>query len=441
LSYFQNPSFAWRLLVIKKSGDSWARAVVFVVTLELTSSDLTTSLGPYIHWIVTALAIILLFFYGFMKSLQPRGAPEKFTAVGFRRGFPATVPAVLFLFAVCVPVVYGAALTPALVGLGKLAAILLAGLLMIAARVRLALSAFYGLLWAVWINFALLLIGILTGGPTGGMMAPGRWGTVLNFPGALWRLAMTAWMYAIYLMIKRFSVRYFALFLVSTILVFMDGARTALLILGFGTIYLIVILGMETGSFRKTMMTGLLGGVALVAFFGILGSNLLQREGIIARTSDTMTSVTASGSGGLEVADYARFTMLQTVLAAIQDHPVLGTGIGSTTIETPVGPMVVHMTYLQIWADLGLPGLFAYVWLVWGWLPWLPMALRRIRTLQDDQWRAIYYNAIFLLFVFGLAGLFHPLSTEWAQWLPFIVPYALLWHVVCLRPRTNEMHA
>jgi O-antigen ligase len=348
---------------------------------------------------------------------------------------------VLFLFTVCVPVVYGAALTPALVGFGKLTAILLVGLPVLATRVRLAMSAFYGLLGAVWINFALLLIGMLAGGTAVGMMSPGRWGTILNFPGALWRLATTAWMYAIYLMIKRFSVRYFGLFLVSTILVFMDGARTALLMLCFGIVYLIAILGMEAGRFRKILVSGLASGIALCAFFAILGTSFLQGEGALARISTTVMSVAASGSDGLEVADYTRFTMLQTVLAAIRDHPVLGTGIGSTTIETPVGPMVVHMTYLQVWADLGLPGLFAYVWLVWGWLPWLPMAMRRIRALRDDQSRAIYYNAIFLLFVFGLAGLFHPLSTEWAQWLPFIVPYALLWHVLCLKPQTKEMHA
>jgi O-antigen ligase len=425
----------------KKSGDSWARAVVFVVTLELTSSDLTVSTGAYIQWIVTALAIILLFPYGFRELLLPRRATAESAARVSLRRFPPTVPSVLFLFTVCVPVVYGAALTPALVGFGKLTAILLVGLPVLATRVRLAMSAFYGLLGAVWINFALLLIGMLAGGTAVGMMSPGRWGTILNFPGALWRLATTAWMYAIYLMIKRFSVRYFGLFLVSTILVFMDGARTALLMLCFGIVYLIAILGMEAGRFRKILVSGLASGIALCAFFAILGTSFLQGEGALARISTTVMSVAASGSDGLEVADYTRFTMLQTVLAAIRDHPVLGTGIGSTTIETPVGPMVVHMTYLQVWADLGLPGLFAYVWLVWGWLPWLPMAMRRIRALRDDQSRAIYYNAIFLLFVFGLAGLFHPLSTEWAQWLPFIVPYALLWHVLCLKPQTKEMHA
>jgi O-antigen ligase len=117
---------------------------------------------------------------------------------------------------------------------------------------------------------------------------------------------------------------------------------------------------------------------------------------------------------------------------------VMGTGFLSTRTETPAGPMVVHNTYLQVWADLGLLGVVSYVWLVFGWMAWLPKALRRIRALSDDQQRAIYYNAIFLLFVFDLTGFLHPLSTEWAQWIPFLVPYSLLWHLVGREPQMGE---
>jgi len=82
-----------------------------------------------------------------------------------------------------------------------------------------------------------------------------------------------------------------------------------------------------------------------------------------------------------------------------------------------------------VWADLGLLGLVAYVWLVWGWLWWAPRVLERIRCSADPEWRAIHYNALFLLLFYALAAFFHPLSTEWSEWVIFIIPYALVWNL------------
>jgi O-antigen ligase len=425
---------------LKMRRNSWTGAVVLVFTLVLTSSDLHQSINNYFDWIVTALAMILLLPYSIHESLLTSRTTEQQEEQEAGKSWwaaPTQLPAALFLASICISGIYSTDITATMVGLGKLAVILLLGLPAITARARIARIAFYGLLVAVWINSAIMLGGMLAGGLTYGMVSPGRWGNILNYPGALWRLAITAWMFSAYLVIRRHSLRYVFLLIVSTLLVFLDGARTSFLLLGLGIVYLLAILGMEARRFWKTMITAQIAAVALVGIFIIVAPELSQQQNALARLSSTVSSL---ASGGADNADMARSSMLKVATDAIQEHPVMGTGFTSTKDETPIGPMVVHITYLQVWADLGLLGFVSYLWMVWGWIPWIPTALRRIRALPDDRERALYYNAIFLLFVFDVAGFFHPLSTEWAQWIPFLVPYSLLWHIVRFRPQIGEVY-
>jgi O-antigen ligase len=133
--------------------------------------------------------------------------------------------------------------------------------------------------------------------------------------------------------------------------------------------------------------------------------------------------------------------MLQTAINAIDDHPLLGTGINTTTTDTSIGPMVVHNTYLQVWADLGMIGLLSYLWIVSGWIFWFPRVLSKIRTLTNIKEQALYYNAIFILCFFAISGLFHPLSTEWSEWIVYIVPYALFWEILRSKQNVRLLYA
>ncbi len=139
--------------------------------------------------------------------------------------------------------------------------------------------------------------------------------------------------------------------------------------------------------------------------------------------------------------------MLLDVVEAIRDHPLLGTGIGTTKSDTIDGTMIIHMTYLEVWADLGLLGFAAYIWLMLSWIPLVPTVLRRVRVLSDPARRALYYNALFLLFVYGVSGFLHPISTEWSEWIVFIIPYALVWEIARSKdilppkPQVLEAHA
>ena len=92
-----------------------------------------------------------------------------------------------------------------------------------------------------------------------------------------------------------------------------------------------------------------------------------------------------------------------------------------TRVSTEAGPMSVHMTYLQIWADLGIFGLLAYLWVTCGWAPQLRRAFLAVRSIGSAEERAIYYNAVFILMFFVFSGFFHPVSTEWSEWIAFAI--------------------
>jgi hypothetical protein len=334
--------------------------------------------------------------------------------------------------AVCVPIFYGAAVVYSLIEAAKIALIVLAGLTVFTGNRNLARYAFRGFIISVWLNAALLMGGLL-GYDSATIMALDRWGTALSYLGSLWRGGITVWFYAAYLLAARPSWGPLALLLASTFVVYMDGARTAILILFAGALYLVLVLAAESGRLRRALLIGVSGvvllGVAL-AMSGILrGEPEGAPEGVLQRVAAVAGGLQEGGFGGLEVSDEARFLMLYDAVTAIRSHPVLGSGILTTTTESIVGPQAIHMTYLQVWADLGVLGLAAYIWLVWGWIGRAPAALRRIRAMSDPVERALHHNAVFLLLVFGLIGFFHPLSTEWSEWILFLVAYAIFWSI------------
>jgi O-antigen ligase len=401
------------------SQETWVGHVILAWVVTVLAADLKVSVDAHIHWAITAFAALLILPY--------------LNRVGWKVKFPARTPAWILIIAVCVPVLYGASVMHSLIEAAKIAAILLLALSIFVARSRLTHWAFRGFVVAVFLNLILLVGGFLGFG-SAEIMALDRWGTILNYPGSLWRAAITVWVFAAYLSIKQRSFVSLALMTASSVLVYADGARTGILILLAGALFLVFVLSAEAGRLRRALMVSGVGiglVVLAVAFSGIVSAEPDNKpEGVLERVAQLSASVEEGGYEGLQTADVIRFQMLQDVVAAIRSHPLLGTGIETTTTETYVGPMAVHMTYLQVWADLGALGLIAYVWLVWGWIGSMPSALRTIRSFSDPARRAIYYNALFLLLVYALIGFFHPLSTEWSEWIMFVVPYALVYEVI-----------
>jgi hypothetical protein len=414
----------------------WAGRVVMFWAVAVLASDLKQNINLHIHWVVSALAAGLIFSY--------------LIRVRWRTKFSARAPAWVLVVAVCIPLFYGADVVYSLAEAVKLAAMLLGALTIFVSRSNLAHCAFRGFVVAVCLDL-LLLIGGFLGFGTAHIMFPGRWGTILNYPGSLWRVGISTWVFGAYLFIKRRSVTSFCLLIASTVLVFMDGARTGILLLFAGALYLVFVLVEEVGRLRRAVFISAIGLgtlAVIVAYSGILsGQGGTEEQGGVGRVSQLTSSVQTQGLEGLDVADAIRFQMLSDVVEAIREHPLLGTGIGSTKSETIIGPMIIHMTYLEVWADLGLLGFVTYIWLMSSWIPLVPTVLRRVRVLSDPAQRALYYNAMFLLVVYGVAGFLHPISTEWSEWIVFIIPYALVWEiarskdVAPLRRTAVEAHA
>jgi hypothetical protein len=299
--------------------------------------------------------------------------------------------------------------------------------------------AFRAFLFSIYLNLVLLLLGIAGAGALASMMGPERWGTLLNYPGSLSRVGVLGVCFSAYMVLANDkALQWVSLLIASLLLVYFDGSRTSLLVLV--GVALPFLLAVRLAERRGSRFTSMRLGFALVItiFLGIavwrfvpvapVGSDTGPEP--IRRVVQFASSLKLQGSAGLALADPVRARMLSTGLEALQNAGLLGTGIGSTRADTDVGVMVVHMTYLQILGDLGVLGLLAYVSLILGWLPKTRRAFRNIRSLQTPQERAIYYNAIFLLVAFALQGVFHPLSTEWSEWIAFIVPYALFWQAV-----------
>jgi O-antigen ligase len=284
------------------------------------------------------------------------------------------------------------------------------------------------------VNVFLVLAGWLGAGALAWEMAPGRWGTILNYPGSLWRCGVLPLVYSLYLAVSAPVRRWRNLLLLAEcmLLIAADGSRTALLLLPLALVVLGWAKATEPGAsarLRRALAALLLaGGVGL---FGVLGwaayvAGQGESEGGLARVGLLGIYVTQYGFDGLAAADPTRIAMVLDSIDAVAEHPFLGNGIGTTKSDTDEGPMVVHMTYLQVWADLGILGISSILGLMLGPIFVARRAREALRSLAAPEERALQYNAAFLVTLFAFTALMHPLSTEWSEWLLSLVSVGLL---------------
>jgi len=139
------------------------------------------------------------------------------------------------------------------------------------------------------------------------------------------------------------------------------------------------------------------------------------------------TSVETIGEMDPEGSARQRFAVLQTALRIIQDHPMLGVGLGAygeaNAQYTPaLGHLDTHNTYLNIVAETGLPGLALFLGLVASVLRDVREARRRARRVlppQAEMLRWLQYGLCGYL-IAGLFGSYSHLT------FPY-VSLALLW--------------
>lgn len=407
---------------------TFAHITIGIWVFLLLGADLKVSIHPYIHWGVSILAFILLFPY----LLRFRGHLRH--------------PIHWFVISMVILLIASILLSSltndnALYGIGqasKIALILLLVFVIMLSRPSWALIGFSSIQAAVWANFILLVLGLFTNPVFASQMAgDGRWGTFLNHPGSLWRVGILVLVFSAYIYYyRRKDFRYLALLVVGLCLVYADSSRTGIITMIIAAFYTILLLILEQ---RRRLLAILLFTctalgigmlIGILAFSGDLVNRLLPQ-----RVVETLQAIT---SANLESADPTRFRMLQAASQAIAEHPLWGTGIGTTRADTDVGPMVVHNTYLQVWADLGLLGFLAYLGLVMGWVAWLPRFFIIVGRQDNVILRGLYYNAAFLLFFYALTSLFHPLSTEWSEWITFMLPFAFYTQALQQDERRHE---
>jgi len=93
-----------------------------------------------------------------------------------------------------------------------------------------------------------------------------------------------------------------------------------------------------------------------------------------------------------------RLTYWQVTATIIREHPIRGVGLGQfrdwyDARHPPGSPRVVHAhnSYLEVWAEMGLFGLLAWLWVVWEVLR---MAARGAPWLAVAAWAFVLHNLV-----------------------------------------------
>lgn len=280
------------------------------------------------------------------------------------------------------------------------------------------------------VNALLLIFAVLFALPTAEVMtSDGRWGNVLNYPGSLAKVGILTLGYSLYglIAIQRDRLKYVCLTLLSAFIIFMDGSRTAFLgslisLCFIGLIILIEYVRKSSfASLGRLIRIGLMLAVLTALFYSFGG-------GIAERTIDFLKNVFSNdASDGLQRSDSTRYVMLQAVFYAIAQHPIFGTGMGST-VAGVVGAegMTIHLSYLQLWADAGLFPFLSFVAICLFGISIAVTAIYRAMSIENDRERAFIYGMAAVIVYFIFNGFFHPFSTEWSEWIIFIAPMCVL---------------
>jgi len=140
-----------------------------------------------------------------------------------------------------------------------------------------------------------------------------------------------------------------------------------------------------------------------------------------------VTSVQTIGEMDPEGSARQRFEVLQTAVRIIQDHPVLGVGLGAYELANArynpaLGTLDTHNTYLHILAETGWPGLVLFLALV-------ASVVSAVRDVRRRAARVLPAQAETLRWLqYALVG--HLIAAVFGSFAAFILPYiylALLW--------------
>ncbi len=138
---------------------------------------------------------------------------------------------------------------------------------------------------------------------------------------------------------------------------------------------------------------------ALIIYFGVQGklkkTNILLLAGLILLIIVMVIGRSATQQGYLHPAFSAimRLNYWQESLAIIKAHPFAGVGLGNFSLQNS---LYAHNSYLQIWAEMGIFGLFSFIWIA---LLVFKTCFKNITLVSDKRQMAglLAASAVFLM--------------------------------------------
>lgn len=386
-------------------------------------AGLKVSISSPVQWV---LSLVLLLGYAFLP--QVRVAPATICS----RLFEPPQRTQLFLFLspwllLCLGVGFSAILNgwQGVQTLPKFAALSAVLVLLILVRPTEPLVV-RALQWLAVISLSALLF-LWSMGVQGWLdFAPSRFGWVWAPPGVFWKagiylLPLVCW----WVINARYSfAARWGWLLVCGVIVGLDGSRTASLL---SLIIWVVVVGLGLARYgfeRLIIKRGvMLAVIMMVTIGGMKPSSINPMSHIYAE----LGLWGDESLMGREIGDDSiRYAMVVEGAKGVIDYFPMGRGLGATTKQTESMPypMVVHMTYLQLLADVGVLGLVGYLGI---FLVPLFYGARRIRQ-AAAPWSCFDGMALPLgiLGIYLFAGLLHPVSTEISEWLIVLVGLSML---------------
>lgn len=263
-------------------------------------------------------------------------------------------------------------------------------------------------------------------------LGDGRLGTVLSSPGSMWRTVLFPFFFFIsYLFLaKKKSSIFLSLCGVAamTYVIWCDGSRTAFF---FIPVVFIILAFQFRERFHK-LRIGCFAFVAVVSliFQGSKSSDDFFESGPIARLAEF--NVSRNGVfESLVMMDAGRLRMYQSAIEDIAQSPIFGNGLLSTGIRfdhdhgSLADSQVTHNAFLQLWGDLGILAVLAFLFTV---LSWLPLMRKRICQLPtgDLYQSSLVFASLGTLYVFTACFLLHPMTVTWCDWILFVAPFAVV---------------
>lgn len=402
---------------INRDTKPWDAKIIYLWVLIIVSADLKVTVWAHIHWLVSIVLLLPVLIWNLMRK------DMKFPTIQL-------LPSTLFIMMVMFSGLFSRDAAYQVIQAAKLALIIIITLALFLWKQDYSLQGMKAFIVAAYLNFGLLMLGTTVSDVFAGKKTSVRWGTFLNYPGSLAKIGMILLVYSLYILFVRRQLKMLVLFAFSMTIMLYDGSRTALLIGFIALLFVMAIIIVENKKVLKAIITLLLCIPLMFVLFKVVNLGSLGLDHMIGdtRLGKTITNIQMYGmSKGLEESDNSRMVMNNVGLEAIRRNPFIGNGLGSIIIDDSVASL--HNTYVQIWANLGIFGLLAYLSIVLNWIFQLRSKFIVVKSGTDVELRAIQYNAIFILFYFGLNGFFHPLSTEFSEWIIFIVAYSIYYNI------------